>query len=280
MSLPRARNTAAVRDPHWTGAPGETAIAVSRGEPRRTDRQMTDAVTAQTDRYLTAHGDLEPLTVALITETVRMITADHITPTGSQSITLTREHLHAYAAAARDIIAANPGPEPVGHAPSDGPLLIDVSDPSITLARAVDSVAAHGTHLLVFDGGPVAYLTPWETASAAPPPSAAISRLIDMHGHHNPDAASLYRHADAILPELHHARTAALADADRHRAAADLWRHAHVGDVPGEIESALTDARMRARLYDTLIASAHEVMERQWHRVHVSTVDAGTRTEA
>lgn len=93
-------NVSYVVPPKWTGANGEIAILVSRGEPRRTNLQMEQAVAAQVQDYLLHYGSRKasPVLIALATQ---LIAGDYITPVGSQHVTLTREHLLAYAQVAR-----------------------------------------------------------------------------------------------------------------------------------------------------------------------------------
>lgn len=93
-------NVSHVVPPKWAGANGEIAILVSRGEPRRTNLQMEQAVAAQVQDYLLHYGDRKasPVLIALATQ---LIAEDHITPDGKQAVALTREHLFAYAQVAR-----------------------------------------------------------------------------------------------------------------------------------------------------------------------------------
>jgi hypothetical protein len=90
-----------MRTPTWTGADGEMAVIVSRGDPRRSDLQMEQAVAGQLRDYLMHHGKGQhpPTLLALITQ---LIAKDYITPDGSQQVTLTREHLLAYVQVARE----------------------------------------------------------------------------------------------------------------------------------------------------------------------------------
>ena len=92
--------TAQVKDPKWTGADGEMAIVVSRGEPRRTDVQMQRAVYGQISRYLAGHTELDVSDFA-ISMTSQLIAQDYIEPEGSQGVMLNREHLIGYVALAQ-----------------------------------------------------------------------------------------------------------------------------------------------------------------------------------
>lgn len=95
-------NTSKVKDPVWTGASGETAILVSRGEPNRTDLQMEQAVADQARRYLTGftrdHHGISDVALALM---VQLIAKDYITPAGTRLVALDREHVVAYAKVAK-----------------------------------------------------------------------------------------------------------------------------------------------------------------------------------
>lgn len=88
-------NTSPVPNPQWTGAPGECAIVVSRGEPRRTDIQMELAVAEQMRNYLLHFTDEKPSEL-LLAITTQLIAEDGITPVGRQNVELTREHVLAY----------------------------------------------------------------------------------------------------------------------------------------------------------------------------------------
>lgn len=90
-----ARNVSSVRDPKWTGADGEYAVVVGRGEPRRSDEQLREIVGDQVERYMTQFGDKQ-YTVQVLDLTVDLIAHDYIDPVGSQSVMLTREHLFAF----------------------------------------------------------------------------------------------------------------------------------------------------------------------------------------
>lgn len=95
----QAVNTAKVKDPQWAGRDGEYAIIVPRGEPRRTDLQMEQAVADQARRYLarTKHRPPSDLVLAIA---VQLIAKDYITPVGSQGVRLTNKHLDLFVKAA------------------------------------------------------------------------------------------------------------------------------------------------------------------------------------
>lgn len=101
-----------MRDPNWTGVDGETAIAVSRGEPRRSDVEMQQAVFDQIQRYLAglaaevAAGDF------VVSMTSQLIAQDHIEPDGAQGVWLTREHLLKYVEVARTKLTERATVEP------------------------------------------------------------------------------------------------------------------------------------------------------------------------
>jgi hypothetical protein len=95
----RPVNTSTVRDPKWTGKHGEAAIVVGRGEPRRNNTQMQQAVHGQVQRYLTEFTDMNTDDM-VITLTTQLIAEDHINPAGTQMVALNREHLMLYADAA------------------------------------------------------------------------------------------------------------------------------------------------------------------------------------
>jgi hypothetical protein len=94
------RNPAPLRDPRWTGADREYAVAAGRGEPTRTPADMRDALAAQLVRYFGQHPDpAGPVAAGLAAETAARIVADHYRhPT---TVALTRLHLLAYVHAAR-----------------------------------------------------------------------------------------------------------------------------------------------------------------------------------
>jgi hypothetical protein len=79
------------------------AILVSRGEPRRSDLQMEQAVAGQVQDYLLHYGKatFKTVTPVLIALTTQLIAEDYISPVGSQYVRLTREHLFAFAQVAR-----------------------------------------------------------------------------------------------------------------------------------------------------------------------------------
>lgn len=93
---PRPVNVSAVTDPRWTGAQRELAIGVSRGEPRRTDAQMADAVRDQVRRYLAAHPPLTPLPAPVLPVNADLL-AEHLVRElvrpEAVSIMVFREHL-------------------------------------------------------------------------------------------------------------------------------------------------------------------------------------------
>jgi hypothetical protein len=98
-------NNSRVRRPKWTGTDGECAVVVSRGEPRRTDREMWRWLDDQVHAYLAAHGDEQDAGVAAAA--AQLIMADRVWPEGSQGVFLTREHVLAYAVQAREKLATN-----------------------------------------------------------------------------------------------------------------------------------------------------------------------------
>lgn len=95
-------NTSKVKAPTWTGASGEIAILVSRGEPNRTDLQMEQAVADQAMRYLRSHTrDHHGISDVALALMVQLIAKDYITPPGSRLVALDREHVLAFAKVAR-----------------------------------------------------------------------------------------------------------------------------------------------------------------------------------
>lgn len=90
-----------MRRPLWTGAAGEMAVVVARGEPRRSDLEMEQAVAGQARDYL-LHYCRVRVTDVLVAVTVQLIAEDYITPDGSQGVTLTREHLLAFVKVAKE----------------------------------------------------------------------------------------------------------------------------------------------------------------------------------
>lgn len=105
MTVPKSKNVSDVRDPKWTGGEGEWAIAVSRGEPRRSDIQMEVAVAGQARRYLSKYDGLDMGDVN-IAFAARLIAVDHIEPEGKQGVQLTNTHLRAYVDEARKRLTA------------------------------------------------------------------------------------------------------------------------------------------------------------------------------
>lgn len=99
---PENVNASKVRNPKWTGDKYEYAVVVSRGEPRRTDKQMFDAVHEQATRYLVLY---EPhvFSVGAVAQAMALIARDHIFRQGAQGVALTRAHLVRYVE-----VAANP----------------------------------------------------------------------------------------------------------------------------------------------------------------------------
>lgn len=91
-----AQNSSDVKDPKWTGQEGPHGwvVGVSRGEPRRTNGQMQQAVYGQVQRYLELI-DMEVSDVARALA-VQLIAKDHIDPPGSQDVRLQRFHLLLY----------------------------------------------------------------------------------------------------------------------------------------------------------------------------------------
>lgn len=98
----RPVNTAKVRNPRWTGLAGEMAIIVSRGEPRRTNEQVFEAVMGQVADYLADFTD-EDATAELVEATCELIAKDYIEPEGSQGVFQTRESLLLFVGRAREM---------------------------------------------------------------------------------------------------------------------------------------------------------------------------------
>lgn len=95
-------NTSKVRPPTWTGASGEMAVLVSRGEPNRSDLQMEQAVAEQVQMYLVHHASWVGANPVLIALSVQLIAEDYITDQlGTRKVALTREHLLAYVQVAK-----------------------------------------------------------------------------------------------------------------------------------------------------------------------------------
>lgn len=71
------------------------AVVVSRGEPRRDNLQMEQAVAEQIRGYRSAGfvTDVDDMDLA---RAVQLIAEDYITPVGSQAVVLNREHLLHY----------------------------------------------------------------------------------------------------------------------------------------------------------------------------------------
>lgn len=95
MIHPPPRNSSQVRRPRWTGQPGEVAVLVTRGEPRRDDGQVEAAVRGQVQDYLATHTDRQ-LDGGQLAAVVYLIVKDHVWPVGAQRVLLDREHLLAY----------------------------------------------------------------------------------------------------------------------------------------------------------------------------------------
>lgn len=97
-------NTSKVKDPKWT-AEDELAypIVVSRGEPRRSDEQMYDAVKDQISGYREALGT--PISDEHAHLAAAAIALDYVYKPGAQGVILTREQVRIYLAHAEDAIA-------------------------------------------------------------------------------------------------------------------------------------------------------------------------------
>lgn len=95
MTSPEPGNGSKVADPKWKGLDEEYAIVVARGEPRRSNLQMEQAVAGQARRYLGqfTHKPPSDLVLALA---VRLIAESYIDPQGSQGVTLTNKHLRLF----------------------------------------------------------------------------------------------------------------------------------------------------------------------------------------
>lgn len=93
-----SENISTVKDPKWTGAVGETAILVSRGEPNRSNLQMEQAVADQARRYLAqfSQNHTDAPSDVVLALAVQLIATDYIKPPGIRTLRLTREHLLKY----------------------------------------------------------------------------------------------------------------------------------------------------------------------------------------
>ena len=92
-----AYNISEVRDPKWTGVGNEIAVSVSRGEPRRTDEQMIEAIASQIQRYLLGYQDeFDATDLELINRTVALIAETYIHPDGSGFVWFYRDHLFKF----------------------------------------------------------------------------------------------------------------------------------------------------------------------------------------
>lgn len=110
-----AENTSKVKYPDWTGADGEIAILVSRGEPNRTDLQMEQAVADQAMRYLRSHTrDHHGISDVALALMVQLIAKDYITPPGTRLVALDREHVLAYANVAKKRLGELAAPDAQG----------------------------------------------------------------------------------------------------------------------------------------------------------------------
>lgn len=90
----RPVNVSKVRDPKWTGKGNELVVMVSRGEPRRTNEQMIEAVSGQIERYLLGFQDeFDGSDPDLIGRAVEMIAKDYIYHAGAGSVWFLRDHL-------------------------------------------------------------------------------------------------------------------------------------------------------------------------------------------
>lgn len=94
-------NVSQARDPKWTGAEGEYAVIVSRGEPRRTDEQVYDVVRGQIERYLLGFTDDFDGDLEVVYGATELIAQDYIYPLGSQGVRLQRESILKYVQTAK-----------------------------------------------------------------------------------------------------------------------------------------------------------------------------------
>lgn len=94
-------NNSQVPDPKWTGVGNEIVVCVSRGEPRRTDEQMIEAIAGQITLYLLVHGDtVLANNDELISATVELIAQDYVRGEGSSFVWLYRDHMLGFVAKA------------------------------------------------------------------------------------------------------------------------------------------------------------------------------------
>lgn len=90
----KAVNNSAVKDPKWTGVGNEIVVSVGRGEPRRNDDQMKEAVAGQIERYLLAFGEeFDGTDLELINRTVELIAETYIDGPASNFVWFYRDHL-------------------------------------------------------------------------------------------------------------------------------------------------------------------------------------------
>lgn len=92
MSERRAWNTSKAADPKWSGADDEWALFVSRGEPNRTDEQMTEVMIGQVTRYLAGYTDVTDVDPERL---ARFIAEDHV-GIGVRRVLISRDHLLKY----------------------------------------------------------------------------------------------------------------------------------------------------------------------------------------
>lgn len=100
------RNISKARRPKWTGQPGEAAIVVSRGEPRRDDRQMEELVREQVFAYLDEHVPDRQVDQLVRYAAVHLIVKGYVWPRNGaprgEGVMLTREHLLAFVDTAQE----------------------------------------------------------------------------------------------------------------------------------------------------------------------------------
>lgn len=96
---PRPTNISAVSRPNWTGEQMDTAVVVSRGEPRRTDVQMAAAIREQVRDYLATYPPRLPSNAEVapaVLETVADQVAAELSELPGRNAILFREHLLLY----------------------------------------------------------------------------------------------------------------------------------------------------------------------------------------
>lgn len=91
-------NTSRVKDPKWTGVGNEIVVSVSRGEPRRSDEQMVEAIAGQIERFLLEHGtdEFDGTDLELINRAVESIAETYVYRPGSTFVWFYRDHLFLF----------------------------------------------------------------------------------------------------------------------------------------------------------------------------------------